>query len=192
MAQQWVVDNYTSPALPASEFNSDVSKLLDLYPDNPALGAPFGTGNDTFGLSPEFKRMAAIEGDMGFHAKRRELVRLYASINLPAFAYLFTEPQPELPPFAGGQRIYVRSFLVAVYSDFRVFFSWLVTHGTEMVYVFGAFENLTTPAQVTLSKNIIDYWVSFVTSLDPNDAHGNTSRMQDLLRFHVDTDSRFV
>lgn len=57
-----------------------------------------------------------------------------------------------------------------------------------MVYVFGAFENLTTPAQVTLSQNIIDYWVSFVTSLDPNDAHGNTSRMQDFLRFHVDTD----
>lgn len=96
---------------------------MDLYPDNPALGSPFGTGNDTFGLSPEFKRVAAIEGDMLFTAKRRELVGLYADNHLPAFAYLFTEPQPELPPFDGGQRIYVQSFLVTVYSNVRIFFS---------------------------------------------------------------------
>lgn len=66
--------------------------------------------------------MAAIEGDMGFHAKRRELVGLYADNDLPAFAYLFTDPQPELTPFAGGQRFNVQSFLVIVYSDFSIFF----------------------------------------------------------------------
>jgi acetylcholinesterase len=50
----------------------------------------------------------------------------------------------------------------------------LVTHGSEIPYVFGAVTNGT--AQVQLSRDIIDYWVSFVTSLDPNDGHGNTLR----------------
>ena len=37
-----------------------VDKLLDLYPDVPALGSPFGTGNNTFGLSSQYKRASAI------------------------------------------------------------------------------------------------------------------------------------
>lgn len=72
--REWVHDNYTSAALPMAEFAADVDRILELYPDNPALGAPFGTGNNTFGLSASFKRQAAIEGDMGFHSKRREIM----------------------------------------------------------------------------------------------------------------------
>lgn len=34
--------------------------VLNLYADMPALGSPFGTGNNTFGLAPEYKRFAAI------------------------------------------------------------------------------------------------------------------------------------
>lgn len=37
-----------------------VDKILELYPDIPALGSPFGTGNETFGLSTGTKRIAAI------------------------------------------------------------------------------------------------------------------------------------
>jgi carboxylesterase type B len=37
-----------------------VQQIEKLYPDTPALGSPFGTGNDTFGLNGEFKRFAAV------------------------------------------------------------------------------------------------------------------------------------
>lgn len=38
------------------------AKVLELYPDDPARGSPFGTGNETFGISPVFKRATAILG----------------------------------------------------------------------------------------------------------------------------------
>jgi len=37
-----------------------VDGLLVLYPDVPSLGSPFNTGNNTFGLSSQFKRGSAI------------------------------------------------------------------------------------------------------------------------------------
>lgn len=37
-----------------------VQQIEKLYPDTPALGSPFGTGNDTFGLNSEFKRVASV------------------------------------------------------------------------------------------------------------------------------------
>ena len=44
----------------AAALNVTVSKVLQLYPDIPAIGSPYGTGNDTFGLSSQYKRDAAI------------------------------------------------------------------------------------------------------------------------------------
>lgn len=52
-----------------------------------------------------------------------------------------------------------------------------VTHTTEIPFVFGEFSSLSSPAQVILSHNTIDYWVSFVNGLNPNDGHGNKFRM---------------
>ncbi|ESK81637.1 extracellular triacylglycerol lipase precursor [Moniliophthora roreri MCA 2997] len=54
-----IISNYTTnsddPALQAA-----ADQLLQLYPDVPALGSPFNTGNETFGLSSQYKRSAAI------------------------------------------------------------------------------------------------------------------------------------
>jgi len=35
-------------------------RILQLYPDDPVQGSPFNTGNETFGLSSQFKRHSAI------------------------------------------------------------------------------------------------------------------------------------
>ena len=51
---------------PSAAFQRDLQKLLELYPDDPALGSPFGTGNNTFGAGAEYKRAAAIIGDVAF------------------------------------------------------------------------------------------------------------------------------
>lgn len=68
------VDNITAEVqfleslnLPEVEGRGSVARAFDevmkLYPDDPALGSPFGSGNNTFGLSPVFKRVTAITGN---------------------------------------------------------------------------------------------------------------------------------
>jgi acetylcholinesterase len=49
-----------------------------------------------------------------------------------------------------------------------------VTHGAELKYVYGGLAD-GTPPSMNLSISMIDYWVSFATSLDPNDGHGSES-----------------
>ncbi|KAJ7059262.1 extracellular triacylglycerol lipase precursor [Mycena amicta] len=136
-----------TPSVSPARLASSINKLFVLYPDNPSLGAPFGTGNQTFGFSPEFKRGAAMITDLDFLAPRRAWVKAAADAGVSTYAYLFTEPQPQDPPFVG------------------------VPHGSEIVWVYGAPAN-TAPASVTLSHIMTDYWISFATSLTPNDGLG--------------------
>ena len=50
-----------SPPIVAPTVLDDVARnILRLYPDIPALGSPFSTGNETFGLSSVYKQRAAI------------------------------------------------------------------------------------------------------------------------------------
>ncbi|KAJ7835984.1 extracellular triacylglycerol lipase precursor [Mycena leptocephala] len=133
-----------SPSVSPATLNSSIQTLLQLYPDIPALGSPFNTGNNTFGLSSQFKRGAAIYGDMSFHSQRRFWMETAASAGVPTFGYLFTQPQPTLPPSIG------------------------VSHGSEIAYVYGAPAD-TSASAVLISRIMTDYWVSFATSLTPND-----------------------
>ncbi|CAK5278640.1 unnamed protein product [Mycena citricolor] len=135
------------PSVSPAVLQSSVTELLELYPDVPALGSPFGTGNNTFGLSSQFKRAAAIDGDLDFHSQRRLWIEAAASAGVKTFGYLFTQPQPDGLPQLG------------------------VSHGSEIVYVFGAPVD-TSPSSVAISRIMIDYWVSFATSLTPNDGLG--------------------
>ncbi|TFK82847.1 alpha/beta-hydrolase [Polyporus arcularius HHB13444] len=49
---------------------ASLAPLFELYPNDPAQGSPFGTGDDNQ-LAPMYKRMAAFQGDMIFQAPRR-------------------------------------------------------------------------------------------------------------------------
>ena len=55
-----IVANFTPPVGTQQDLTSAADMLLQLYPNEPALGSPFNTGNETFGLSPIFKQAAAI------------------------------------------------------------------------------------------------------------------------------------
>ena len=56
-----IVISLSSPPIVAPSVLEDVAKNISrLYPDIPALGSPFGTGNETFGFSSEYKQIAAI------------------------------------------------------------------------------------------------------------------------------------
>ena len=63
----------------------EVTPLLTLYPNDPAQGSPFGTGDENQ-LAPMFKRVAAFQGDFLFHTQRRSLLTL-RSDKQPAWAY---------------------------------------------------------------------------------------------------------
>ncbi|KAF7305595.1 Carboxylic ester hydrolase [Mycena chlorophos] len=142
-----VFTNFTPSFVSEPALKTGVNKLLEMYyPDIPALGSPFGTGNDTFGLAPEFKQLAAIFGDTSFVALRREWMGAAAGAGVPTFGYLFTEPVPGNPPYLG------------------------VFHSTEIDFVYGAPPNTTSG--FALSQAMMNYWISFADSLTPNDGLG--------------------
>ena len=49
---------------------NDMESILDLYPADITQGSPFDTGILN-ALTPQFKRMAAMQGDLVFQAPRR-------------------------------------------------------------------------------------------------------------------------
>ncbi|KAJ7507021.1 esterase 1 [Mycena galericulata] len=143
------VNEYSPPVPPETMETLDaaVDTLLKLYPDIPALGSPYNTGNNTFGLGPAYKRSAAIFGDLFFQSQRRIWTETAANAGVPAYNYLFTQAQPTFPPALG------------------------VLHGAEITYVYGDPPD-TSPPSILLSRTMTDYWVSFATSLTPNDGLG--------------------
>ncbi|KAG5721145.1 Lipase 2, partial [Termitomyces sp. T112] len=89
-----IIANFSPPIVSVRELNDTSNMLLKLYPDIPALGSPFNTGNQTFGLSSVFKQAAAIDGDLSFQSQRRNFNEVAAKAGLKTYGYLFTEPQP--------------------------------------------------------------------------------------------------
>nr|VWO96436.1 Carboxylic ester hydrolase (EC [Ganoderma boninense] len=59
--------------------------LLALYPNDPAQGSPFGTGDENQ-LAPMFKRVSAFQGDFLFQAQQRSLLALRSG-KQPAWSY---------------------------------------------------------------------------------------------------------
>ncbi|PIL25491.1 hypothetical protein GSI_13381 [Ganoderma sinense ZZ0214-1] len=66
--------------------SAEVAPILALYPNDPAQGSPFGTG-DANQLAPMYKRMAAFEGDFLFQSTRRSLLTLRSG-KQPAWTYM--------------------------------------------------------------------------------------------------------
>ncbi|KAF8802044.1 extracellular triacylglycerol lipase precursor [Phlegmacium glaucopus] len=141
------ITSYSPPLVNPDILQATADRLLELYPDIPALGSPFNTGNETFGLDSGYKRAAALNGDLSFQSQRRSWIQAASGAGVKTFGYLFTQPQPNGNPNAG------------------------VSHGSEVPFVYGAPSD-TSASALRISILMIDYWVSFATSLDPNDGHG--------------------
>jgi acetylcholinesterase len=60
----WLYANYTPTLVDGyhhlMSLRSDIRQLLKLYPDDPIIGSPYGTGNETFGFDSNYKRLASI------------------------------------------------------------------------------------------------------------------------------------
>ena len=68
------LETYISTYYMPSASSSDLNQLLTLYPSDITQGSPFDTGTSN-ALTPQFKRIAAILGDLVFQAPRRFLLQ---------------------------------------------------------------------------------------------------------------------
>lgn len=121
------------PGVPRSQIQS----LTSSYPDVASAGSPFGTG-DFNNIYPEFKRLAAILGDITFNLVRRGyLANATATQGVPAWTYLnsYLHGTPLLGTF----------------------------HAADLVVLYGGI-----PTTYTSPVNPIDYYISFFNYLDPN------------------------
>lgn len=90
------------PEVLTPEFEAAGMPLLALYPDDPALGSPFGTGNETFGLSSQYKRASAMYGDLAFQAMRRRWIQTATAAGVTGYGYVFADQHVAAADPAGG------------------------------------------------------------------------------------------
>ncbi|KAI4646799.1 hypothetical protein J4E93_005023 [Alternaria ventricosa] len=129
-------------------------KLLELYPNDPTLGEPYGWGNRTwpqFGL--QYKRYQSIATDLTMYAPRRLLAQSMSEHVDQVYSYRWDAPKFNNTPETIG-----------------------VNHFSEIPFVFGNPEQQLTPLgnsseNIALSKLVMRMWTSFAYDLDPN-GHG--------------------
>ncbi|KAM6490163.1 hypothetical protein JOM56_014355 [Amanita muscaria] len=98
--------------------------------------------------------MCLIVGDMGFHSQRRFWSQGYSNAGVKTYGYLYTEPLTEYTIERSIDHIYSVSLIGA--------FGFIPRpHG-----------HYCRPVSTNPSTAMVDYWISFATSLDPNDGRG--------------------
>ncbi|KAL1725713.1 hypothetical protein EV714DRAFT_220782 [Schizophyllum commune] len=145
------------------ELRTMIDKKDDLYPDNPNVGSQYNTGNEIFGVGSSYKRISVILGDDVFHSQRRLFQRGSTKAGAPTYGYPSTDPPSEgTDTKYGGMCI----------SRFDVLCGSLnATQPRRAVHV-NSLTNAAPVSSVGLSESVMDYRLTFVSSLDPNDGLG--------------------
>ncbi|KAF8854842.1 alpha/beta-hydrolase [Acephala macrosclerotiorum] len=127
---------------------AQITSLVDTYPDDASDGSPFGT-SILYEIYPQFKRLAAILGDLTFTLTRRVFLNVHTSVNpdVPSWSYL-------------GSYDYGTPFLGTF-------------HGSDLLQVFyGILPNYASAA-------IQKYYFNFIYNLNPNVYNGSTTEYMD-------------
>ncbi|KAL0569342.1 hypothetical protein V5O48_012624 [Marasmius crinis-equi] len=149
------------------EIEQIVDRVLEAYPNTPTRGSPFGTGDDTFGLDSGYKRTSAVVGDFIFQSHRRLMLeRLSQRPQKQLYSFVFAD-------YNDGMVTVPREFILGS----PVPGSLGAAHSAEIFYVFGTLEDELGPGKVAktaldLSQTMMDYWISFAVTGDPNDGRG--------------------
>ncbi|MBW0474430.1 hypothetical protein O181_014145 [Austropuccinia psidii MF-1] len=161
--------------LDVSEIDPEVfQRVAELYPDDPSLGSPFGSGNDTFGQQPIFKRLAAWYGDQHYQSPRR-LWAERASQFQPVYVYYFDGPPKSTDPSYAG-----------------------VPHTSELPLIFGGDFYADLPDQERsqikrLASEIRHRYISFAHDLQPGtDWPQYTVSKKEVLRFNKEIKSELI
>ncbi|WVF69597.1 hypothetical protein IAT40_004375 [Kwoniella sp. CBS 6097] len=153
-----------------------VAQVAEAYPDVPALGSPYGTGNKTFGLDSAFKQASSIFGDLVFQTPRRYFIRQANSDGLvDTWTYQFEQISPDRPAYIG------------------------VSHATDVPYFFGEarpgvgsehYQQFNyTDEDWALSDRMMDYWINFIHHTNPNGTshhhhHHHHANLPEWPRYH--------
>ncbi|KAI0259424.1 carotenoid ester lipase precursor [Gloeopeniophorella convolvens] len=100
---------------------ADVDLLLRYYPDDQTAGCPFDTGIRNV-LSAQYKRIAAIQGDIVFHSPRRLLLQRAASRQN---SWAFIHKRGKETPFIGSAHAtdLFDSFAGGELADYVIYFT---------------------------------------------------------------------
>lgn len=146
-------------------------KLLELYPNDPTLGLPYGWGNRTWpenGL--QWKRYQSIATDLTMYAPKRFLAEKMSTHVENVYSYRWDAPKFNSTP----NNIGVNHFSeVCHVGDCG---RGSVLNRKQIPFVFGNTEQRITPlgnstANIKLSHLVMRMWTAFAYNLDPND-HG--------------------
>ncbi|KAH7018608.1 Alpha/Beta hydrolase protein [Microdochium trichocladiopsis] len=143
---------------------SVVDRIMQLYPNDPAQGIPFNTGLETFedmGRGKQFKRVAAIVGDIFYHGPRLAEARSYAQHNPNGtFVYRFNT-RGYRPASTSANGTVTPAGLNFGYEG--------VAHATELAFVFNNPNGVGPwPEYRALSDDMSGMWINFVNCGDPN------------------------
>lgn len=109
-----------------------VSQLVDMYSDNHAYGSPFRTINFINNWYPQFKRLAAILGDLTFTLTRRATLDVTTSLGMKSWSYLssYDHGTPILGTTHGSDLLQVFFGVLPDYasSAFRAYYISFVNH----------------------------------------------------------------
>ncbi|KAI1273194.1 alpha/beta-hydrolase [Xylaria sp. FL0933] len=152
-----------------------IARIMQLYPDDPAQGIPLDTGAERFAEEGyQYKRVAAIVGDVFYHAPRLVDARAYAK-RAPTFVYRFnTRPLAAYTNIDYGNTTGATGggggsggsgnatvMLAPAYKG--------VAHFSEVGFVFA---NPTSvgpwPGYRALSREMSERWIRFAHTGDPN------------------------
>ncbi|KAF2203131.1 alpha/beta-hydrolase [Delitschia confertaspora ATCC 74209] len=138
---------------------STIREIMRLYPDDPLVGVPINTGTERFAeLGYQYKRIAAIVGDVFYHAPRLDDARHYSKYS-PTYIYRFNTR-----PFQNNTN--------ATFTDYTGCLapaSKGVQHFSEVPFVFGTPQFVGPWEEYRgLSDQMSRQWVNFIYGGDPN------------------------
>jgi carboxylesterase type B len=135
--------------------DSVIRKIMELYPDDPTKGIPLNTGTERFEEQGfQYKRIAAILGDVFYHATRLDDARWYSKYS-PTYIYRFnTKPWQNNPISTEGGNA----------PDYKG-----VSHFSEVAFVFAnpSFYG-PWPEYKALSDELSAHWINFIAGGNPN------------------------
>lgn len=147
--------------------NTTISRILELYPDDPSQGIPLNTGAQRFAaLGIQYKRAAAIVGDVFYHAPRLDDARHYAEGNADTYVYRFnTRAFVDNTTTAANATYLSPAFLPPPYKG--------VAHFAEVAFVFGNPEFVGPWEEYrALSRAMAERWVRFAWTGRPDGGEG--------------------
>lgn len=132
--------NYYYPVIIPKLSRALFSKILAGYPQDPAAGSPFGTGSN-YSFTPQWKRLAAINGDAAFHGPRRLTQQYYLKYKVPVWTYAWNKLSTSNTSYLG------------------------TSHASDIAYTLPTKEPQLSDFS---SKQMRALWISFAVTLDPN------------------------